>query len=87
MFVAWAQALGSVLAEMGRAGRELVQHVGAPDPPNAPPLPPPCPAVTGYPTDMTDAAWRGVRPLVETAQTGRGPRRRVNLRAIWRSRL
>jgi putative transposase len=37
----------------------------------------------GYHTDMTDAEWHLVRPFVETPQTGPGPRRNVNLRAIF----
>jgi putative transposase len=36
----------------------------------------------GYHTDMTAAEWPLIRPFVDTPQTGPGPRRHVNLRAI-----
>jgi transposase len=35
-----------------------------------------------YPTDLSDAAWETVAPLVDTPQTGSGPRRSVNLREV-----
>jgi putative transposase len=36
----------------------------------------------GYATDMTDTEWQLVRPFVDRPQTGPGPRRRVDLRAM-----
>jgi transposase len=35
-----------------------------------------------YPTDLSDAEWERVRLLVEVTQTGPGPRRSVDLRAV-----
>jgi transposase len=35
-----------------------------------------------YQTDLSDAAWDVVAPLVDTPQTGSGPRRSVNLREV-----
>jgi putative transposase len=35
-----------------------------------------------YPTDLSDAAWETVAPLVDIPQTGSGPRRSVDLREV-----
>jgi putative transposase len=35
-----------------------------------------------YPTDLSDAAWNTVAPLVDIPQTGSGPRRSVDLREV-----
>ncbi len=35
-----------------------------------------------YATDLTDAEWQQVQDLIEVTQTGPGPRRSVDLRAV-----
>jgi transposase len=45
--------------------------------PNLTPRPP-----RRYATDLTDAEWELIKPVIDTPQTGRGRRRTVDLRAV-----
>lgn len=45
------------------------------------------PCRLAYDTDLTDEEWMLVKPIIETAQTGPGPRRSVNLREVLNALL
>jgi putative transposase len=45
------------------------------------------PCRLAYDTDLTDEEWHLVKPIIETAQTGPGPRRSVNLREVLNALL
>jgi hypothetical protein len=40
-----------------------------------------------YATDLTDAEWALIKPVIDIPQTGRGRRRKVNLRAVTNALL
>jgi putative transposase len=81
LFFMWTTSIGAWVEQVWQQSLGMLQQM----------LPPSAsagavrlaqPPRRGYDTDMTDAEWYLVRPFVDTPQTGPGPRRHVNLRAI-----
>ncbi len=82
----WTTSIRAWVEQVWQQSRGMLQQVLVP-PASGGAVRSSPPPRRGYATDMTDAEWQLVRPLVDRPQTGPGPRRRVDLRtmrnAIW----